>query len=698
MSTRESLGIPRPRPEGERRGAGVEAAPERFDELLASGDWDTAVTELRTAIARQTVLPPALLWRFGSLLYLRGETREALAVLSSQVTAETPPDSLADWARVRGWLSTVRWSLGDTPGCQAAAEQSLRFAHAGGDPGARATAHVAMAMAAASHGDRIRNLAHYRQGLRAAVEAGDLVQQARIHANLSSKALGDGDLRTALAEAEASLDVGAHHGIFVALAHTNRAEALLALGRLDEARADAVASVEGYDRHGSTRGSAPLRILAAIDLERGDLTRARLGFDRAIRTAHAAGDVHNLVLAQIGLARTVLPTEPQLAERLVAGALEAASGLERAAVLATYALVVLGKGDRHAAAARAAEAEAEARRTDDLTCLAESLELRAVASRPVGVEQLRAAVTVWRETGGPIGRLRAERLLAHSIGDAEGERVATDRLAHLGVSANLGVGLYLPGDTDSEAPLAVVTLGRFVVLRYGEPVPLAAWQSRKARDLFKLLIARPGRSITRDLVTDSLWPGEAAGAGNRLSVALSTLRKVLDPLKVFPADHFVMADGASLWLRVEHVSTDLTHFLALAHQGETLAGRGDWPSAEPVLVRAQALYAGEFLEEDRYADWTVDCRERAHSAALVVSRLLARAAIRRADDEVATRHLLRLLELDPYDEQAWLALIGAQLRQRHHGEARRQHASYTRRMRELGVPVVALAEVGSPAP
>ena len=672
------------------------AARERFDLLLANDGWDDAATEVREAIAREVSLDAGLRWRFGSLLYLRGETREAAVVLAGDGGGTT--SSPSDRSQVQGWLSTVLFSLGDGSGCEAAAESALLLAHASGDPAARATAHVAMAMAAAGRGDRIQNLAHYRQALRAAVEAGDLVQQARIHANLSSKAMGDGDLAAAVAEAEASLDVGADHGIFVALAYSNRAEALLALGRIDEARADAVGSVEGYDRHGSTRGSAPLRILATIDLERGDLTRARLGFERAIRTAEAAGDVHNAVLAQVGLARSILSTEPDLAARLVADALAAASSLERATVLAASALVALRWRDTDTAASRAAEAEAEARRTDDLGCLAEALELRAVAAQPVDLQQLRAAVTVWRETGGPVGRLRAERTLARCTGDAEAERIANDELARLGVGLDHGIGHLLPVDAEPSAHVDVVTLGRFVVVRDGEPVPLAAWQSRKARDLLKLLISRFGRSVARDVVAEALWPDEATGSGNRLSVALSTLRKVLDPHKEFPADHYVVADGASVRLRVEHVSVDVARFLELAHKGETWAGRGDWARAEPLLVQAQAVYAGEFLEEDRYADWSVDCRERAHSAVLVVSRLLARAAARRSDDEVATRHLHRLLELDPYDEQAWLALVGAQLRQRHHGEARRLHASYTRRMAELGVPVIALADAATATP
>jgi Flp pilus assembly protein TadD len=59
----------------------------------------------------------------------------------------------------------------------------------------------------------------------------------------------------------------------------------------------------------------------------------------------------------------------------------------------------------------------------------------------------------------------------------------------------------------------------------------------------------------------------------------------------------------------------------------------------------------------------------------------------------ATRHLRRLLERDPYDADAWTALLAAQLRLRRYGEARRQHAIYARRMSELDVPPVPLARI-----
>ena len=94
----------------------------------------------------------------------------------------------------------------------------------------------------------------------------------------------------------------------------------------------------------------------------------------------------------------------------------------------------------------------------------------------------------------------------------------------------------------------------------------------------------------------------------------------------------------------------------------------------------------------------MDCREEARSAAQEISRLLARAAASRNDDEEATRYLRRLLDRDPYDADAWTALLGAQLRLRRYGEARRQHAVYARRMAELEIPPIPLARTADARP
>src|SRR5262245_50232351 len=48
--------------------------------------------------------------------------------------------------------------------------------------------------------------------------------------------------------------------------------------------------------------------------------------------------------------------------------------------------------------------------------------------------------------------------------------------------------------------VAIGSLGAFRLFRDGVPVPATAWQSKKARTLLKILVARRGRSTPRELL------------------------------------------------------------------------------------------------------------------------------------------------------------------------------------------------------
>ncbi len=171
------------------------------------------------------------------------------------------------------------------------------------------------------------------------------------------------------------------------------------------------------------------------------------------------------------------------------------------------------------------------------------------------------------------------------------------------------------------APIEIQTLGGFSVLREGEAIASGEWQSRKARDLVKILVARRGRSTPREMLMEALWPDEdPARLSNRLSVALSTARAVFDPDKRHPADHYIAADGESARLVMPSLTLDVDRFLRRAAVGLRLLGQGQDADALPHLGAAEAEYSGDFLEEDAYVDWATPLREEARAAYLAVTR------------------------------------------------------------------------------
>jgi ATP/maltotriose-dependent transcriptional regulator MalT/DNA-binding SARP family transcriptional activator len=662
--------------------------------LQATGDWDAAIElfgRVESALGAQS--PSAsVAWRYGLLLYLRGHSGEAAATLS----AGHDPDALtADDAMVSACLSTTLWSQGQVDGAAELAGIALRQAGASGDTCALAAAHVALALAAASRGERERNEHEYRLALAAARDGGDRVQLARIHANLSSRALENGEYPLAITEAELALETGVGHRFFSALALTNKAEAHMRLGQLDESRA-AIADAETICAAlGTLLASIPQVLYGELYRLRGDLVRARGAFERARALAAEADDVHTLVAAQAGLARVLAEEDISAARAVAADAVAQASSLERAIALCAAAEVELRARDSTAAGRLARQAEGEARATGDRAALAEALELQGAADADGGQSRFRSAIDLWEDVGNPVGTARARLGLALRTEDHAAADAIRRELAGLGISADGGVPGVLAAAGPAAREVAIVALGRFAVLHAGKPVPLAAWQSRKARDLLKVLVARKGRPLTRDAAAEAMWPDEdPEPLGNRLSVALSTIRKVLDPERRHPPDHYVVADARTIALRVEHAEVDLIEFNRVADLAIELMAKGDHEAAAAPLRRARQIYAGDFLEEDLYEEWAVEAREEARSRLFTILRLLARLAADRGDDESAAQHLSQLLEREPYDEDAWLSLIAGQLRLRRHGQARRYYAAYARRMSELDVAPVPLADAG----
>ena len=654
------------------------------DALQVRGDWDEALRCYARAAGDADRPSPGLARRMGVLHHLTGRIEEAIAAYE-QVREEGEP---RDLALLLAWRGSAHWLRRDAEACRRDATRAFAIASEAEDPRSLAAAHTLLAMLAALDGDRGANDAHYLRALDYAQQAGDVLQVIRIRTNRGSRHVEEGAYEEAIAELDLALSLADLAGFasFRALALSNRGEALARLGRFEEAVADLEASKELFQRLGSRMVAYPLGRLGDVYQTRGETALARAVFGEAITQAEIASDVQGLVPALCGLARVVMADEPEEAERLVERALSFDPGIESPQVLLTAGWVALSRGRRDDTLEHAASATTEAGARRDRHALAESLELRALATsdRARAVRWLEEAAGIWRDVGNPADQARVELEAALLTGNSVAARAAEGRLRAIGARGyRSAVSLLSP--REDMAPIAVQSLGRFRVFRAGEPVPLAAWQSRKARDLFKMLVGRRGRSTPRDVLMEALWPGQSpARLGNRLSVLLSTVRSVLDPDKRYDPDHFVVADRNAVWLDAEHLSLDVAEFLAAANEAFESRRTGE-ASAHDRLLAAEALYAGDFLEEDAYEDWAIGVREESRAVYMQLARVLADDALRTGDTDAATRYHLRILERDPYDERAHLGLVTTLVATGRHGEARRCFRVYCARMDEIGV-------------
>ena len=395
-----------------------------------------------------------------------------------------------------------------------------------------------------------------------------------------------------------------------------------------------------------------------------------------------------------GLARVIWNDDPQRARALAEEALGWPGSLDHPFAVATAGWLRLVAGDIDNAAELAGRAVELAGCRRNAGPLADALELTALASadrnrRPALLEE---AASARAADGDVVGEARCR--LAHacsSTGRAARRLVvsAKEVLARSGVRTDgtpaLGVQALLP----LPRPLIVVRcLGRFEVHRGGEPVQTSEWQSRKAHDLLKLLAARRGRAVAREKLMDVLWPDvEPDALGNRLAVVIATLRRVLDPDRSHPIDHFVTVEDGSLTLDLDHVELDIAVFLDDVAEAQCAAGAGRTADARNLLHAAISAYRGDAFEEEPYADWASPLREE-DAQRTRRSTPTAPHAVQRRRRRVRgpLRQQRQLLNLDPYDEVAHHSCIDLLAASGRYGEARRARAAYTSRMAELGLP------------
>jgi ATP/maltotriose-dependent transcriptional regulator MalT/DNA-binding SARP family transcriptional activator len=658
------------------------------------GDWMGALSCFERLAAGRDELPAALAWRIGLLHYLRGHVDTALDVYRRGL--DDPTADPVEMALLLAWTATAHWLRGDVDACRRLAARALEAAGACGDRRALAAAHTALAMLGALDGDRRANDAHYLLALRAAEEAADILQTVRIRTNRASHFMEEGAYPEALQELEVAVRLAelTSFANFHALSLCNRGETRLRMGQLDEALVDLEASRARYQQIGSDMVAYPLCLIGEVHRERGNLAQARSAYEEAETIAEVSGDQQALVPALAGLATVLAADEPQRASELAQRAVAAGSGFDYVAAVLAAGWVAAVSGDRSGAAELAEIATTAARARRDRAGLADALALAAMSAPRPGREarRLREARAIWREIGNALGEAKVELALAvvePGSGSSSQRRQAERTLEGLGVhghrAGSAAAGLLALVSGGHLSGVRIESLGGFAVLRGGEIVRPSEWQSKRARELLKLLVARRGRPASRAYLMETMWPDEDSDrVANRLSVALTTIRGVLDPERR-SADEYVVADKDSVALNLGAMDIDLEGFLATAAEGLASLRRGDTETALPALEGAAAAYCGDFLEENPYDDWAIPARERARAAYVAVSRALALQASQGPDPDGAVHHLLRILEVDHYDEPAHLALVTALARAGRHGEAHRHYLNYRRAMEELGV-------------
>jgi DNA-binding SARP family transcriptional activator len=133
---------------------------------------------------------------------------------------------------------------------------------------------------------------------------------------------------------------------------------------------------------------------------------------------------------------------------------------------------------------------------------------------------------------------------------------------------------------------------------------LLTWPTQKSKALFQILLIEPGRIIATDQLLEWLWPSlPPRNAQNNLWVSVSQLRRLLQPdLPARSLSAFIQKHGdgyrfnshSDYWLDCDAFASHL----AAAQSTTDLRRRTEaWEAA-------CKLYKGDYLEDERYSEWS----------------------------------------------------------------------------------------------
>ena len=234
------------------------------------------------------------------------------------------------------------------------------------------------------------------------------------------------------------------------------------------------------------------------------------------------------------------------------------------------------------------------------------------------------------------------------------------------------------------ARLMLSLLGVFTASLDGQP--LTDFGYDKVRALLAFLAVEARHSHRRERLCGLFWPeSEPASARQNLSQALHHLRRVLGDTE--PA--FLLTDRQEVRFNPDSDHwLDVAAFHTLVDVGNTTpttAGLDGWE-------QAVALYKGPFLEgfslpdAAPFEEWSLLQREWLQRTALETLRHLVAGWRDRADPERALGHAWRLIELEPWEEDAHRQIMQLLVQCERPGEALAQYERCRRILRrELDV-------------
>jgi len=205
-------------------------------------------------------------------------------------------------------------------------------------------------------------------------------------------------------------------------------------------------------------------------------------------------------------------------------------------------------------------------------------------------------------------------------------------------------------------PLKVFTLGRFAILRDGEPLQFTRKVQQKPLSLLKALIAFGGKGVREDQIEDALWPdADGDTAHQSFEIALHRLRQLIGhPEAIQLREGCLTLDPKYCWI-------DVWAFEGLVEKVDATwreERKGmDMAKITQLIQKALGIYQGAFLPKETFEPWTDSLREQLRNKFLRCVERLGHYWEKSGQWEEAVECYQRGLEVDELIEEFYQHLM-----------------------------------------
>ncbi len=215
--------------------------------------------------------------------------------------------------------------------------------------------------------------------------------------------------------------------------------------------------------------------------------------------------------------------------------------------------------------------------------------------------------------------------------------------------------------TEDSGKIKIQCLDCFLVSLPGSNGQELKWRTKKAKELFAYLFHLQGRSVSREVLIELLWPD--AGAKSAIALFHTTLYSIRQSFTQEGLEDLISYEKKKYSLNMQLVDSDLNELTSFL---------SDQEACDKNPERIMQLYPGSYMGNSGYL-WSYGTAKELENKYLAV--LKSGAAKRTAQEapESAIPFFRRMLEADPYNEEIVTQLILCLYKSGKQSEAKQQY-------------------------